>query len=626
MVVVTTFTLTPDDAKPTGAPGNVTWTAKSPETDAGEGDEGITVAAFSMPELDSSVVFTVTIPLGQSSFTELTKTLFPTPEIPDIPQPTTGDFSISIGESTFSFITETREPEWETLPTLSGTEISEFPTPPATAAPEIPSGIIITEFPIPAESDIPEVPRPTETFIPDVPFPSGSLISEIPFPPETVGTDVASKSPATFVPYGPSGSVETGAPGDLPSTPSSTPKIITTIISGEDGIPPRVSTYTTSLPAGGGTDDGQTVAPSTSSADHVVITYYSVPGGDSHDTSVVTVTATTSVPTTVEQQPITVTVTQPPSVSLMPTCPEEEISRSTSSANISTSETSSPSLSSSSSFGTPIPITGTASFVNETASASTKSSVTPSLFTTVSLDSSASLILSPSADTSVGGPSSAQTTPVASAGTGRPPWNLTTTIDLTPSQSPTSALNGTAVASLSSANATISSQTTPGIVSSESVGNITGSTSSSAFTSVPLNATSTGNTTAPPMATPSSAVSATPGPLTSIPPVSANVSFTGNSTFGPTASLNTTVANPLEATHHYSIAFPASTDYGQHVDFGQHHWAAGHRRQHTFCLDSQQLYQHIDTRPRWRWVVRNSQRHLFYRIKQHHLGHYVSNG
>ncbi|TLD33836.1 hypothetical protein PspLS_01155 [Pyricularia sp. CBS 133598] len=266
----------------------------------------------SMLDLGSDSIVTISKPLGSHSFVEWTKTIALIPSLPDLIEPTSGDFTVSFGASTTMFFTPEPSPElsssssaplpvassessmgwetvWEGIPGPVETTLSLSPSLSSTPITSVPDDTVIGVLGTSVKSTVVE-PTVAETTMVK---PTSTEVIDIP-PPVVVPSISLMTVSYSFPAYSPWEPSATTADVTTSSQLSPAPATVIFTLPGDGLHEPRVVTLTTNLPAVNGIP-WLVTSPSNSLAD-VVVTY-TMPGGHGHSSSVVTFTTSRPVST-----------------------------------------------------------------------------------------------------------------------------------------------------------------------------------------------------------------------------------------------------------------------------------------------------------------------------------------
>ncbi|TLS23194.1 uncharacterized protein PpBr36_06603 [Pyricularia pennisetigena] len=263
----------------------------------------------SMLDLGSDSIVTISKSLGSDSFVEWTKTIPLVPSLPDLIEPTSGDFTVSFGASTTMFFTPepSLEPSSSSLDSVSILPVpsSESSTGWDTVWEGSPGPVETTlllpssESPLLSSTLITPVPDNTVTGVfetsvePTVVEPTSTEVMDIP-PPAVVPSISLITVPYQFPAYSPLEPLTTTADVITSSQPPPTPATVVFTLTGDGLREPRVITLTTNLPVVSGTT--WLVTSSANSVTDVVVTY-TMPGGYGLSSSVMTVTKSRPVST-----------------------------------------------------------------------------------------------------------------------------------------------------------------------------------------------------------------------------------------------------------------------------------------------------------------------------------------
>ncbi|ELQ40326.1 hypothetical protein M0657_002950 [Pyricularia oryzae] len=287
-------------------------------------------ATTSILDLGSDSIVTISKSLGSDSFVEWTKTIALVPSLPDLIEPTSGDFTVSFGASTTMFFTPEPSPEpissslasiltspvaspesstgwetvWEGSPGPVETTLSVSPSVSSTIIIPVPddtvTGVLGTSVePTVIEPTVvePTVVEPTvvePTVIKStVAEPTSTEVIEIP-PPVVVPSISLITVPYSFPAYSPLEPSTSTTDVITSSQPSRNPATVIFTLPGDGLREPRVVTLTTNLPRVSGTPGLMTSI--SNSLDDVVVTY-TMHGGYGHSSSVVTFTTSRPVST-----------------------------------------------------------------------------------------------------------------------------------------------------------------------------------------------------------------------------------------------------------------------------------------------------------------------------------------
>ncbi|KAI6352212.1 hypothetical protein MCOR25_009482 [Pyricularia grisea] len=290
----------------------------------------------SMLDLGSDSIVTISKSLGSDSFVEWTKTIALVPSLPDLTEPTSGDFTVSFGASTTIFFTpeplagpasSSSDPisilpvpssspstGWETVwdgspapvettPPVSSVLMSQIPENTATGVlgtsgeptfvkPTVVEPTVVEPTVVEPTVVAPTVVAPT-VVEPTVVEPTSTEAIDLP-PTAVVPSISLITVPYSFPAYAPLEPSTTTTDLITSLQPSTAPAIVVFTLPGDGLGEPRVVTLTTNLPVVNGTPWLPT-SPSSSVAD-VVVTY-TMPGGYGHSSSVVTFTTSRPVST-----------------------------------------------------------------------------------------------------------------------------------------------------------------------------------------------------------------------------------------------------------------------------------------------------------------------------------------